>query len=110
MSYSSLCGLSPVKLEGVVLQDGILNILFYRYISEKLCKNINDNEKKAGNNNFDYSQSTDGIVDAKTREDIIKEAGIPYIHLNCSVMWQKNANNNPNFNIKLAKVFISKEY
>lgn len=59
MSYSSLCGLSPVKLEGVVLQDGILNILFYRYISEKLCKNINDNEKKAGNNNFDYSQSTD---------------------------------------------------
>ena len=84
-----------------MLQDGILNILFYRYISEKLCKNINDNEKKAGNNNFDYSQ---------IREDIIKEAGIPYIHLNCSVMWQKNANNNPNFNIKLAKVFISKEY
>ena len=55
----------------------IMNTIFYRYLSESLVASINDNEKKAGDKNFDYTKLTDDEVKAVEgfREEIIKDRG-----------------------------------
>lgn len=85
----------------------ILNTLFYRYISESLVKSINDNERAAGDKDFDYANLTDDDVKAVDgfREEIIKDRGF---FLYPSELFQnvaKDASKNEDLNIKLSEVF-----
>lgn len=90
---------------GWELKFYVLSILFYRYISEKLCKRINEDEHKAGYKDFDYAKILDDEIDTKIREDIISEIGyfLYPSELFCNVV--KNADKNHDLNIKLAEVF-----
>ena len=90
---------------GWELKFYVLNTLFYRYISEKLCKRINEDEHKAGYKDFDYAKILDDEIDTKIREDIISEIGyfLYPSELFCNVV--KNADKNHDLNIKLAEVF-----
>ena len=85
----------------------ILNTLFYRYISESLVQSINDNERAAGDKDFDYANLTDDDVKAVDgfREEIIKDRGF---FLYPSELFQnvaKDAAKNEDLNIKLSEVF-----
>ena len=85
----------------------ILNTLFYRYISESLVQSINDNEREAGDKDFDYANLTDDDVKAVDgfREEIIKDRGF---FLYPSELFQnvaKDAAKNEDLNIKLSEVF-----
>ena len=85
----------------------ILNTLFYRYISESLVQSINDNERAAGDKDFDYAKLTDDDVKAVDgfREEIIKDRGF---FLYPSELFQnvaKDAAKNEDLNIKLSEVF-----
>ena len=85
----------------------ILNTLFYRYISESLVQSINDNERAAGDKDFDYANLTDDDVKAVDgfRDEIIKDRGF---FLYPSELFQnvaKDAAKNEDLNIKLSEVF-----
>ena len=69
------CEIRGSGVTGWDFKSYILNTLFYRYISEKLCKRINEDEHKAGYKDFDYAKISDDEIDAKIREDVISEIG-----------------------------------
>ena len=92
------------SVDGWDFKSYILGIMFYRYISENLTNYINDNEKKAGNIEFDYSQ-IDDIIAKGIKDDIVKIKGFFLLpsELFCNV--RKNAPNDENLNMTLEKVF-----
>ena len=52
----------------------VLGTMFYRYISENITEYINDGEREAGNESFDYAKMPD--EDAETaREGLVKSKG-----------------------------------
>ena len=61
-------------VDGWDFKQYILGIMFYRYISENITKYINDGERKAGDNEFDYTKLTDEEAEF-VREDLVKEKG-----------------------------------
>ena len=52
----------------------VLGTMFYRYISENITEYINEGEREAGNESFDYAKMPD--EDAETaREGLVKSKG-----------------------------------
>ena len=101
------CDVRGSGVTGWDFKSYILNTLFYRYISEMLTKYINDEERAAGDKNFDYANLTDEEVmnTEGFREDIIRDKGF-FLYpseLFCNVA--KDASKNENLNIKLSEVF-----
>jgi len=82
----------------------VLGMLFYRFISENLTDYINHEEHKGGNKHFDFSQQTDEAV-ASIKDGIASEKGfyIPPSALFSNV--RKKAENDPNLNETLSKIF-----
>ena len=105
--WAIACEVRGSGVTGWDFKSYILNTLFYRYISEKLCKDINDNERKAGAVDFDYALLSDDDVKAEEgfREEIIKDEGyfLYPSELFCNAV--KDASTNPELNVKLAEVF-----
>lgn len=102
------------KLRGAV--DGwdfkhyVLGTMFYRYVSENFCDYVNENERKAGNQDFDYAAISDDEVlkldqNEQFREDLIKEKGFFILpsELFCNVL--ASARENENLNVTLEGVF-----
>ena len=105
------CDVRGSGVTGWDFKSYILNTLFYRYISEMLTKYINDEERAAGDKNFDYANLTDEeVMDTEGfREDIIRDKGF-FLYpseLFCNVA--KDASKNENLNIKLSEVFMNIE-
>ena len=61
-------------VDGWDFKQYILGIMFYRYISENITKYINDGERKAGDQNFDYAQLSDSEAET-VRADLVREKG-----------------------------------
>lgn len=105
--WAIACEVRGSGVTGWDFKSYILNTLFYRYISESLVKSINDNERAAGDKDFDYANLTDDDVKAVDgfREEIIKDRGF---FLYPSELFQnvaKDAAKNEDLNIKLSEVF-----
>ena len=61
-------------VDGWDFKQYILGIMFYRYISENITKYINDGERKAGDQEFDYAKLSDSEAES-VRGDLVKEKG-----------------------------------
>ena len=91
-------------VDGWDFKQYVLGMLFYRYISENITNYINNLQKEAGVDDFDYAKFSD--EDAEYAKDqIVKEKGFFILpsDLFCNVV--ANAKNDANLNETLARVF-----
>lgn len=91
-------------VDGWDFKQYVLGIMFYRYISENITNYINDGEKRAGNDGFDYLKISDEMAEGE-REALVKEKGFFILpsELFCNVV--KKAKNDENLNETLEKIF-----
>jgi len=79
-------------------------MLFYRFISENLTKYINDDEKKLGSKNFDYTQITDEDAEFG-RADTVREKGFYILPSELFQNVVKKAQSDPDLNQTLSAAF-----
>lgn len=86
----------------------VLGFIFYRFLSEDFSNYINDNEKNAGNNNFNYASMSDEDA-ILGKEDLIKSKGYFILPSELFENVCKNASSNEDLNETLARIFINIE-
>lgn len=91
-------------VDGWDFKSYVLGAMFYRYISENLADYFNEGERAAGNDNFNYAELPDEIAE-NARADTVQEKGFFILPSELFVNVQANAQNNPNLNETLEKVF-----
>jgi type I restriction enzyme M protein len=92
------------SVDGWDFKQYVLGMLFYRFISENLTKYINDDERRSGEKNFDYSKLSDKDAEFG-RADTVKEKGFYILPSELFVNVTKNARNDANLNETLATIF-----
>lgn len=92
------------SVDGWDFKQYILEIMFYRYISENITNYINEGERKAGDKNFDYATLSDEVAESE-RQNLVKEKGFFILpsELFCNVC--KKAKDDENLNETLEKIF-----
>lgn len=92
------------SVDGWDFKQYVLGLLFYRFISENIENYINENQKKAGEKDFQYRNLSDEEA-LFGKEQILTEKGLFILpsELFCNV--RKNAKNNDNLNVTIANVF-----
>lgn len=92
------------SVDGWDFKQYILGMLFYRFISENLTEYINEQEKKAGNKDFDYTKLSDKEA-LKGMFATVDEKGFYILpsQLFCNVL--QNAKENQNLNVDLDAAF-----
>lgn len=92
------------SVDGWDFKQYVLGLLFYRFISENIENYVNENQKKAGEKDFRYSNISDEEA-LLGKEQILTEKGLFILpsELFCNV--RKNAKNNDNLNVTIANVF-----
>lgn len=86
----------------------VLGMLFYRFISENLTNYINAHERRAGNQDFDYSRISDAEAEVG-RTEIILDKGFHILPSQLFVNLRKRAHEDANLNETLALIFRSIE-
>lgn len=92
------------SVDGWDFKQYVLGLLFYRFISENIENYVNDNQRKAGLENFEYRNISDEeALLGKTQ--ILEEKGFFILpsELFCNV--RKNANKNENLNVVISNIF-----
>ena len=92
------------SVDGWDFKQYVLGILFYRFISENLTNYINDDERRAGKKDFDFSKLSDKEAEFG-RADTVKEKGFYILPSELFKNVTKNARNDPNLNETLSAVF-----
>jgi type I restriction enzyme M protein len=82
----------------------VLNLLFYRFISENLTKYLNDHQQKAGKTDFDYSKLDDKQAEFG-RKETVQEKGFFILPSELFVNVRAKAKNDENLNETLTRVF-----
>ena len=62
------------SVDGWDFKSYVLGTMFYRYISENLSNYINEGEREAGNESFDYALMSDEDAEC-AKDDLVKEKG-----------------------------------
>ncbi len=96
------------SIDGWDFKQYVLGMLFYRFISENLTNYINADERRSGNNDFDYATLSDKEAEFG-RADTVKEKGFYILPSELFVNVSKKARNDANLNETLASVFRSIE-
>lgn len=92
------------SVDGWDFKQYVLGLLFYRFISENIENYVNDNQRKAGLENFEYKNISDEeALLGKTQ--ILEEKGLFILpsELFCNV--RKNADKNENLNVVISNIF-----
>ena len=92
------------SVDGWDFKQYVLGMLFYRFISENLANYINQEEHRAGHEEFDYAVLPDNEAEFG-RTDTIKEKGFYMLPSELFVNVAKNARNDANLNETLSTVF-----
>ncbi|PIO00217.1 type I restriction-modification system subunit M [archaeon CG10_big_fil_rev_8_21_14_0_10_43_11] len=92
------------SVDGWDFKQYVLGMLFYRFISENLTNYINDDERRAGKKDFDYSKLSDKEAEFG-RADTVKEKGFYVLPSELFKNVTKNARNDSNLNETLSVVF-----
>ncbi len=92
------------SVDGWDFKQYVLGILFYRFISENLANYINDDERRTGKKDFDYSKLSDKEAEFG-RADTVKEKGFYILPSELFKNVTKNARNDKNLNETLSAVF-----
>ena len=91
-------------VDGWDFKQYVLGMLFYRFISENLTNYINADERRAGKQDFDYTNLSDREAEFG-RVDTVKEKGFYVLPSELFVNVRKHARNDANLNETLAAVF-----
>jgi type I restriction enzyme M protein len=92
------------SVDGWDFKTYVLGILFYRFISENLTAYLNEQERAAGQPDFDYAAL--GDADAEFgREETVKEKGFYILPSELFANVRKRADKDENLNETLEKVF-----
>ncbi len=91
-------------VDGWDFKNYVLGTMFYRYISENLTEYINEGERAAGNEDFNYAAMADDDAE-EARDSLVEEKGffIPPSELFENV--RARAKNDENLNMTLEQVF-----
>jgi type I restriction enzyme M protein len=92
------------SVDGWDFKQYVLDILFYRFISENLTNYINADERRAGKKEFDYAALSDKEAEFG-RADTVKEKGFYILPSELFVNVRKNARSDANLNETLTAVF-----
>lgn len=92
------------SVDGWDFKSYVLGMLFYRFISENLTLYINNEEKRTGNNSFDYAKISDEDAEFG-RDDTVKEKGFYILPSELFVNVCKKAKKDANLNETLSNVF-----
>ena len=92
------------SVDGWDFKQYILGIMFYRYISENISNYINENERKAGNKNFNYANLSDEKAEM-IRKEMVNIKGFFILPSELFENVCKRAKNDKNLNETLEKVF-----
>ena len=82
----------------------ILGILFYHFISEKLCAHINEIQKKSGESKFNYVTLSDNDAD-RFRKSVLNEMGYFVLPSELFENVRKQAESNSNVSKLLEATF-----
>ena len=92
------------SVDGWDFKQYILGIMFYRYISENMNNYINEGERKAGDDNFDYAKLSD--EEAETiRKEMVNEKGFFILPSELFDNVCKKAKDDENLNETLERIF-----
>lgn len=92
------------SVDGWDFKQYILGIMFYRYISENMTNYINEGERKAGDENFDYAKLSD--EEAETiRKEMVNEKGFFILPSELFANVCKKAKDDENLNETLERIF-----
>jgi len=92
------------SVDGWDFKQYVLGMLFYRFISENLTSYINEDERRSGNQEFDYAKLAD--VEAEFgRVDTVKEKGFYILPSALFINVRARARHDANLNETLAAVF-----
>jgi type I restriction enzyme M protein len=96
------------SVDGWDFKQYVLGMLFYRYISENLAAYLNEQERKAGNPSFEYSELSDSDAE-RGRAETVAEKGLFILPSNLFHKVRARAKNDENLNETLAQAFKSIE-
>ena len=92
------------SVDGWDFKTYVLGMLFYRFISENLTGYLNEQEREAGNPDFDYA--TLGDADAEFgRAETVKEKGFYILPSHLFANVRQRARHDANLNETLSRVF-----
>lgn len=92
------------SVDGWDFKTYVLGMLFYRFISENLCAYLNEQERKAGQSDFDYAGLSDSDAEFG-REETVKEKGFYILPSQLFTNVCKQARGDENLNETLSNIF-----
>ena len=92
------------SVDGWGFKQYVLGMLFYRFISENLVSYINEDERRGGNKDFDYTKLSDKEAEFG-RADTVREKGFYILPSELFVNVRAKARHDANLNETLAAVF-----
>ncbi|TDD66360.1 type I restriction-modification system subunit M [Jiangella aurantiaca] len=92
------------SVDGWDFKSYVLGILFYRFISENLTAYINEGERKAGDESFDYAKLSDKQAEFGRRETVA-EKGFYILPSELFANVRKRAASDENLNETLERIF-----
>ena len=92
------------SIDGWDFKTYVLGMLFYRFVSENLANYVNDQERAAGNKDFDFASLTDKAAE-KGRRETVNEKGFFILPSELFENVRARAKNDENLNETLERVF-----
>ena len=96
------------SVDGWDFKSYVLGMLFYRFISENLVSYLNEQEQKAGTEDFDYAGLSDDLAE-QGRAETVKEKGFYILPSELFVNLRARARHDDNLNETLGRVFSNIE-
>ncbi len=96
------------SVDGWDFKSYVLGMLFYRFISENLTAYLNEQERRAGSADFDYSHLSDADAESG-REETVREKGFYILPTELFANVRARARNDADLNETLARIFINIE-
>ncbi len=94
--------------DGWDFKSYVLGMLFYRFISENLTNYLNEQERKAGEPDFDFARLSDSQAESG-REVTVREKGFYILPSQLFVNVRERARNDANLNETLSRIFADIE-
>lgn len=91
------------SVDGWDFKQYVLGLLFYRFISENLTSYLNEEERKAGNPDFDYTKLSDEEAEYG-RVDTLADKGFYILPSELFCNLRKRASQDKDLNITLGKI------
>ena len=96
------------SVDGWDFKTYVLGILFYRFISENLTGYLNEQERRAGNPNFDYACLSDADAEFG-RAETVREKGFYILPSELFANVRAKARHDANLNETLSRIFVDIE-